>query len=149
MLIQFEPANAQDKNFFWNLHVLSFKEVFLSQFGGWDPADQYRYFEQKWASGDFSKILADRRIVGGIALRDYPDHLELTEIQIHPMFQNQGLGSCIIGNLIDKAGAAGKPLRLHVFLHSQAFRLYQRLGFKIISQDHYQYHMEYAPPARS
>lgn len=143
MLLKIENATPDDKALFWELHALSFKEVIIAQFGGWDDLDQYRYFERKWNIGDFKKIMLADKIIGALIVREYPDHMELTEIQIHPDFRGKGLGSLIISNLINQAKTIKKPVRLYVFLQSRAIELYQRLGFKIINKTEFQYYMEY------
>ena len=59
-----------------------------------------------------------------------PDHLRLAEIQIDPAFQNMGIGTALLLDLLGRAKALQKPVRLSVLRGSRAGTLYQRLGLR-------------------
>ncbi len=54
----------------------------------------------------------------------------LAGLQIHPTYQGKGIGTAVIGVLLDEARAQGLPLQLDVHEDNLgAQRLYRRLGF--------------------
>lgn len=59
---------------------------------------------------------------------------ELYQIQLLPQFQGQGIGAQIIGSLIAEARTAGVGLRLGVLRANPARKLYERLGFVVVSE---------------
>ena len=143
MDIQFEKTDQTDKGYFWELYELSYRTVIEDQFGGWSESQQLCAFDRKWRQRGFRKIMLNGQLAGGIWLKESIDYHEITEIQIHPDFQHCGIGSAILKQEIAKATKQGKPLKLSVLFKNPAYFLYQKLGFQVISQDNFQYHMEF------
>ena len=87
--------------------------------------------------------MLDEKNVGMFIVDEHADHLWLDEIQIDPSYQNQGIGTEVIGQLIVGARAHHLPLCLRV-LHANrgAYRLYQKLGFRQIDRARYHAVME-------
>jgi GNAT superfamily N-acetyltransferase len=87
-------------------------------------------------AGDYYKILADGRIVGGfiVMLKGYR-YYELVRIFIHPEFQNQGIGARAFEFLWSEypdverwtLGTPAWNLRNHHF--------YKRVGFAEVGED--------------
>ena len=53
---------------------------------------------------------------------------------VHPDFQRQGLGEQALQTIIDAADAQGLPVSLAVLKANPAKRLYDRLGFAVVSE---------------
>ena len=69
--------------------------------------------------------------------------IELIDISLLPEYRNGGVGTTLLGELIEESRKSGVPLRLQVQRNNQAaIRLYQRLGFSTIEQDEVYYRME-------
>jgi ribosomal protein S18 acetylase RimI-like enzyme len=95
-------------------------------------------------------IRVDGVDAGWIVVVTVPDHLYLAEIMILPEFRGRGIGTVAIGQILAKAGEAGKPVRLRVnVMNSRAARLYERFGFRRIDGDEVQHIMECPPPMES
>src|SRR5262249_35509622 len=69
---------------------------------------------------------------------------QLLQIQIVPAQQGRGLGGWLVRNVIDEAKGAGASLRLRVLRANPARRLYERLGFRIASEEPHAYQMHLA-----
>jgi ribosomal protein S18 acetylase RimI-like enzyme len=67
--------------------------------------------------------------------------LELMQIQVEPQYQNQGVGSAIIQKILDIGH--DKIISLSVLKNNPALQLYKKKGFKTISEDQSEYHMQY------
>ena len=138
-----EPATDADKEFFRRLNELSYRDVVTQQFGSWDEALQSRNFDLKWQDQAFEKVFDGDTLVGGIWVREFPDHFQIREIQILPEHRGRGAGTVILKQEIQRASKRRKPLRLRVLLLNRAKSLYDRLGFEEIGRDETHYYMEY------
>ena len=66
-------------------------------------------------------------------------------IYILPEYQNHGIGTYLIRQVIDNAHHEKKPVRLHVLKVNPAVGLYKRLGFRAISETDTHFVMEFLP----
>lgn len=88
-------------------------------------------------------ILADGQIVGVMRLSFDETSCTVRDLQIDPLFQNQGIGAQALDNAKHLAQAQGlKQMQLRVFSISPAVKLYQRYGFTINNQDERFYYMD-------
>jgi len=127
------PATADYREFAWDLNVLSFQDVVVRQFGEWDEAWQVANFEKHWDPERCDIILRDDIPVGLRAVWQEGDALFLSQILIHPDYQNQGIGTSVVEGVMSDAKAAGLFTRLQVLKeNSRAKSLYQRLGFTVL-----------------
>ncbi|HYD84131.1 MAG TPA: GNAT family N-acetyltransferase, partial [Opitutus sp.] len=80
-----------------------------------------------------------------------PHELFLANIQIHPAFQGNGLGSAVVRNVLESAAALQLSVRLQVLkVNTRARDLYLRLGFTIYQETLTHFLMRHAAtPARS
>ena len=133
----------KDLSYFQALNELSYRVIMESYYGGWDTELQLRNFEIKWREGGFRKVLVDGQMAGCIWVQELESHHEIRELQVHPTFQNKGIGSQILRATISRAIDAHKPLKLKVLTRNQAFNLYKRLGFVELGKVGNQYLMQY------
>lgn len=68
--------------------------------------------------------------VGQLITNETDTALRIVDIAILPEFQNQGLGSQVLKNLISSAADQDKSVHLSVESANPARRLYSRLGFR-------------------
>lgn len=129
MNVNRRPATEADVEFARGLHAACYREVVIAQFGGWDPALQAKFFQQKWDAEEFEIAELGGVPIGVVATQWRPDHLFVAEIQIDPAHQGRGVGTMIMGELIAEATSRRIPVRLQVLRRSRARRWYQRLGF--------------------
>ena len=130
--VQFQRkvATPEDKAWLDELRRIAYHGLFLKTWGAWDDARHQRHFDATWAKGNISIIEVDGLPAGMLQLIDSPDHLELSEIQILPTFQGQGLGTAVIRDVIQQADHLNKDLLLSLGLQNTgAFKLYSRLDF--------------------
>jgi ribosomal protein S18 acetylase RimI-like enzyme len=92
-----------------------------------------------------SIILLDGEAIGRILIADSADEIRLVDIAILPRSQGMGIGSTVIGRLIDSVATSHKPIRLHVGVLNRARDLYERLGFQRVEENGGNYLMEFVP----
>jgi GNAT superfamily N-acetyltransferase len=123
-------AKPSDRAFAETMHERCYRDVVIRQFGTWDPEFQKRSFEHKWHPEHYQIFVYRNADVGVLAEERKPGHLFLSEIQIDPSVQNQGIGTEILTDLFRRACSFGVPVRLQVLRCSRAVVLYERVGFR-------------------
>lgn len=109
----------------------------------------------EWISDGFGKdepesvlsiIELDGAPVGRFRVVRFEDRIFLGGIQIHPDFQNRGIGTQLIMELIEESQAVGKPLQLDVDrTNIRARRLYERLGLSQYGESEKDIHLAFSP----
>lgn len=139
------PATKQDKEYFRALCEIVYRDLVETQFGSWDTNTEHQKFNKKWKEQEFQKIYLQDELIGGIWIQEFEDYFQLREIQIHPLFQNQGIGTTLLQQLIKRSIETKKEVRLRVLRQNPAIKLYLRLGFVIVDENKMQYHMLFCP----
>jgi GNAT superfamily N-acetyltransferase len=101
------------------------KEAFLRmQFAGQDS-----YYHATFPSASYDLIVSGTDVLG----RLYVDRGEtawlVIDLALLPEHRGKGIGTRLLTDVLACAGAAAKPVRLHVEGFNPARRLYDRLGF--------------------
>lgn len=141
--MEFLPSSESDKEYFRTLNKACYEEVVSQQFGPWDQELQQSNFETKWKEQKFNKILLGEKVVGAFWVQELEGAMQLREIQIHPDYQGQGIGTSVIKYVIEQSRKAGKNVFLKVLFKNEAFKLYKRLGFVETGKNEHQYEMQY------
>jgi GNAT superfamily N-acetyltransferase len=66
---------------------------------------------------------------GCVCVLRQPDEYRLVRLFVLPAFQNRGIGSGVLSELIREADTRGLPIHLRVLPVNPAKRLYERFGF--------------------
>jgi len=140
------PAIDSDVAFAREAHHGAYRDVVLSQFGAWDDAAQDRYFDSDWLGARFDIILDADTPCGYTAVEYRSDDVHVRELVIHPQWQNQGIGTAFLKQVMDSAAQKGLPVRLGTFHRNRALKLYQRLGFREIGRTETHVLLEWSTP---
>jgi ribosomal protein S18 acetylase RimI-like enzyme len=105
------------------------KEAFLRmQF-----AAQHSYYHATFPDASYDLILVGDEVLG----RLYVDRGEQTwlviDLALLPEHRGKGVGTRLLTQLLADAGAAGRPVQMHVERFNPAQRLYHRLGFRQVA----------------
>jgi len=118
------------------------KEAFVR----WQFERQDEEYRQRYPDGRYDVILVDGVPAGRIWVGVDDKQIRLLDIAITAEFQNRGVGTHLLRQLMAEATATGKVLRHMVFvLNDNAHRFYERLGFVIIEDLGAYKHMEWVP----
>jgi len=135
--ISLRPADEDDADFLYQVYAETHgaeleqhEQLLRMQFQARN--DQYRI---QYPSANNDVILRDAEAVGYMYALRGPDVFALVDIALLPQYQGDGVASELVGELIEFAHAANKPLRAHVLINSPAWRLWQKLGFRQVSDD--------------
>lgn len=70
---------------------------------------------------------------------------DIVQIQLLPEWQGQGIGALLLSQALAEAAEAKATVLLSVLKVNKARRLYERLGFSVISEDENSYSMRATP----
>jgi len=96
---------------------------------------QRRQYESSYPNAEHSIILWGEASIGRLLVDKGEREYTLVDIALVADYQNRGIGTRLIRDLLREAAAAGEPVRLHVSANGGALRLYERLGFYRIGGD--------------
>lgn len=88
----------------------------------------------------YQMIYIDDKEIGCLFITNHEDGVLIDEIYINPEYQNRGIGTNIIKDIM----RSEFDIYLWVYKNNiKAFNLYQKLGFKIIEETESRYYMRY------
>ena len=142
--IELRPAAAEDDIFLFDLYRTESATRFAAlhlppgqldgllrmQFNAREA--QYR---AQYPNADFDVVLHNAEPAGNFYAVRGPESFVLVDITLSPDRRGAGIGTRLVEGLSDAARAAGKPLLAHVLLDNRAWTLWQRLGFRHVSDD--------------
>lgn len=131
MRFYLRPASEDDREFLYELHCQTMRQV-IEKTWGWDEAWQRRDFDRRFREYLTSIIECNGHAAGGLLLEWKPDSLYIHELQLLPEYQSQGIGTEVIGKVIEQAAARRLPVTLSVVpANLRAQHLYEGLGFEV------------------
>jgi ribosomal protein S18 acetylase RimI-like enzyme len=140
--IQFRPIEASDKTLLFNLYA-STRADEMALVPHWSEAQKNGFLEQQFTAqhdwyqkvyegADFLVVLYEEKPAGRIYIQRMAEEIRLIEITLSPEIRNRGIGEYLIRNLMQEAAQSGKSVRIHVEHFNRAYKLYERLGFKVL-----------------
>ena len=153
--VSFRPATDADQEFLIGVYAGTRADELAQT--GWDDSQkdafirwqysmQKKEYDARYPDARYDMILVDGVPAGRIWVGADDTQIRLLDIAVIPEFQNRGVGAHLLRQLMDEATRDNKPLRHMVFvLNQDAFRFYERLGFKTIEDVGGYLHMEWLP----
>jgi ribosomal protein S18 acetylase RimI-like enzyme len=137
------PAVEQDRDFFWELRREALRGYAEPLFG-WVDEEQQANADYDFDFQPFEILERGGRRVGYLCVIEREDHDFLDELALVAPARGHGHGAAVIRGVLAAARARGVPLRLSVLVNNPAKRLYDRLGFAVVSADAQRIRMEQA-----
>lgn len=144
MIIELKATTNADEPFLYEVYSSTRKqEVDL---WGWSDEQKAIFLTMQWRAQQASynrqfptastyMIVVDKQCVGKLLIEELADYHHLIDISILPTYQRKGIASSIIAELLQKAREGNKAVILRVFHTNPARRLYERLGFQVVSEN--------------
>ena len=98
--IRFRPAVENDFDFLYALHRATMKE-YVNKTWGWVDAVQETRFRKNYIPSRIQIITLVGNNIGMISVEETDEETYLHVIEIHPTYQQQGLGTAIIQKIIE------------------------------------------------
>ncbi|WP_204248200.1 GNAT family N-acetyltransferase [Kiloniella spongiae] len=113
-----------------SIRIAAMKES-LENVGRFDPIRARERFTKKFIPEQTTLVLKDAEVIGFYVLLAKDDHYWLDHFYINPAIQNNGVGSAIIEQIIDRASEQKLPVKLCALKESRANNFYKKHGFKL------------------
>jgi len=130
MMFILRSALLEDFEFLFALNRATKSDYVAQTWGKWDDDFQYAHFKKAFDPSHYQIVMMEGREVGSLWVDVRSDAVFLAEIQILPAFQNRGLGTTLVQEVIADANRRSLPVELQVLKVNPARRLYERLGFE-------------------
>lgn len=137
------PSTEEDREFLVGLYA-STRDAELSQVA-WAPGQREAFVRMQFTAqdteyrrhnpqGTFDVVEVDGRPVGRLIVDRRPGDIRIVDISLVPEARGAGIGSRLIGELLEEARASDRIVSIHVEAHNRAAELYARLGF-VVAED--------------
>ena len=146
MQITFRQIKIKDFEFLWQLHNAALKK-YITATWGWDEALQQKFFAESFNAGDGEIVVVNGKDAGFLSISEKEFEIVLISIRLLPEFQNRGVGTKLIKDVLDAARVKNKPVRLQVLKANPARNLYEKLGFKIFAETGTHFQMRFPDKA--
>jgi ribosomal protein S18 acetylase RimI-like enzyme len=137
------PAHPQDFNYCAALYFAGMESTIRGL--NLDRAAQCAGLRQRWNAPEVQIITLDGVDVGWLQTMATDDALFLAQLFVERAFQRRGIGTEVMTRLIAQAERASRAVTLGVVKTNPAFRLYQRLGFRVTHEDERKFYMRREP----
>ncbi len=107
----------------------------LVRLGRYDEANTRQRLRNTFVVDHTSIVLVDGELVGSVAVRPAADGDWLEHFYLAQSCRGIGIGTAILGDVIERCDRAGQDVRLNVLSGSRAQSLYARHGFVVERQD--------------
>ena len=153
--VTLRPSTPADREFLLAVFA-STREQELN-LSGWDDKQKRAFIEMQfhaqsqqytlcYPQADSSVILFEDHSVGRLFVDRMGLDITLVDIALLPEYRNRGIGTTLIKSLLKEATGAQKSVALQVLRGNTAARLYERLGFTMVSEDGIYLEMKRTPP---
>lgn len=154
MNVILRSVRKEDHQFLFELYASTRKEELAPL--GWAAAQQEsflrmqfnaqtQHYRNAYPEMESQIILHNEQKAGRFLVARLEDEIRLVDIGLLPEHCNAGIGTMLIGKLLDEARQISKPVWLHVEAFNRAQRLYERLGFQEVSSIGVYVFMEWLP----
>jgi ribosomal protein S18 acetylase RimI-like enzyme len=138
--ITLRPVSSSDRDFLLQVYA-STREEELARVP-WTGAEkaafieqqfdaQDRHYREHYAGASLDVVECDGAPAGRLYVARWSDEIRIVDIALLPEFRGRGIGTRLLGELLDEAARSGKRVSIHVEKGNPAFRLYERLGFEV------------------
>ena len=143
MRIRYEKAYEKNRGFFIHVHHTAYHDIVEEMFG-WDKKKQNNLANQAFDHGGIHIIWKDDDRIGVIGWKLYKSHLLLKDFFLLPQYQERGIGSQIIKDIISKPNFLTKDICLRTLKNNiRAKKFYEFHGFKLKKESEFHWHMLY------
>jgi GNAT superfamily N-acetyltransferase len=143
--ITLRVARQDDLEFLFHVLKTSLGPYIEQTHGPWQDEEQRARFFEITKPETHQVIERAGEPIGCLDVAWLPGEVKLNRVFLLPPFQNRGIGSRLVRQVLADARSTGLPVRLRVLRVNPARRLYERLGFVVTGQTDTHFLMEHAP----
>jgi ribosomal protein S18 acetylase RimI-like enzyme len=103
-------------------------------------------YAKEYPEAQHALIRREDHPVGRLYLDRSSGRFHILDITVSSTCRNQGIGSIVLGKIVEEADRAGRPITIYVESFNPSLRLFERLGFRVAAVKDFQVLLE-RPPA--
>lgn len=143
MVYEVVEVDYDDYEFVFNIIKITMKD-YIEEIRGWDEGLEHLFFKEEMSEEDNYVIKVDNERIAYLSLDKTADNIEIENLLILPKYQNKGIGTRIIKDLIRECKLKEKNLSLKAFkINEKANKFYTALGFNLVGEDKDYYKYEF------
>ena len=153
--ITLRPVSPQDDGFLLSVYA-STRAAEMAQVP-WSPEQkeafvrmqftaQKQHYAAEYPGANHDLICLDGVPVGRIYLARAADGFHILDITVLPEHRNSGIGSFLLGRIIEEASRTRKPVSIYIENFNPSLRLLERLGFRKDKEHGFQLLLKWSPP---
>jgi ribosomal protein S18 acetylase RimI-like enzyme len=139
------PATKDDLDLIFEILRASLRPYVQQTWGVWDEAIQRQRFNDVTKVEDHFLLELSGQTVGCLCFKESATEVRLVRLFITPPYQNRGLGTQVMREIMLLGDRQSLPIQLRVLRVNPARRLYERLGFSVVGEDDTHYTMRRPP----
>jgi ribosomal protein S18 acetylase RimI-like enzyme len=139
------PATDDDFEYLYRLNEATMRPYAEQTYGPWNETLVRRIFTERWRPASIRILVIDGQDAGMLDVLDSRTGVLLANIRVAPEYQGRGIGTRLVADVLRDAHSRGLPVMLRVLKVNPARRLYERLGFVVVSETEQHYLMEAFP----
>ncbi|TGN64136.1 GNAT family N-acetyltransferase [Nocardioides eburneiflavus] len=140
--VTLRPSTDADREFLVGLYG-STREEELAQVP-WAPGQLEAFVRMQFTAqdteyrrhnphGSFDVVEVGGHPVGRLIVDRRPGDIRVVDVSLVPHARGAGIGTRLLGDLIEEARATGRIVSIHVEAHNRAAELYARLGLAVVA----------------
>ncbi len=142
LTLSFRPVTDDDYEYVYQLDKTTMRAYTEQAYGPWDDIVVRPIFAESWHPDTMRIVLVDGQDAGLLDVIPIETSINLEAVWIAPEHQGKGIGTRLISGVLRDAQTRGLPVTLRVLKVNPARRLYERLGFVVVSETVPHYLME-------
>lgn len=96
---------------------------------------QDRHYRSQYPEAQFQVIHHEGRPIGRLYSYESADQIHIMDMALLPAWRGVGIGSALLRDILARASATSRAVTLYVEHNNPAQRLYDRLGFRHVSDE--------------
>ncbi len=137
--LELRAANPeQDLPYAYGLFKRLTESFVESLAGKWPEQEQYDFFRKGFSNPNVQIITQNKKPIGCFGIIEEFNRVSVQRMYVEAAWQGTGLGRWIIGQALEKARDAKKPLEAEVLTtNNPAIGFYNHIGFRVVGDYNY------------
>lgn len=145
-LYTLRKSTAEDVTFLFNVSTRAMRPVVEAVHPDkvFDRVEEFKLYQNKFIPTEIEVIQFQSIDIGRLRIVRSAESIYIGGIQILPEFQNRGIGTVIVTDLIQESNSVGIPITLEVHeVNTKALNFYKKLGFVEVGREEGKLSMRY------
>jgi Acetyltransferases len=102
-------------------------------------------YGENYPQAENSVIMFEGERAGRVIASTEHNDIHLIDLAVLSRFRNRGIGTAVLKYFFEESRRLNLPIRFYVEKGNRAFRLYERLGFRIVADVTSHFQMQWTP----